>query len=192
MMIRGSGRRLRASLVLAAVVLVVASGSHPARAGEPDTTGLPVVVFVTRHAEKASEAERDPGLSAEGTRRAQALAALLGGAGVTHLAATEFRRTHETLGPLAGRVGVEPRVFEAGRTDELVRWLAGLPPGSVAVVAGHSNTVPAIVRGLGGTIAADALDEGDYGRLFQVIRPAADPGTAQVLELEFGASHRNE
>jgi hypothetical protein len=44
--------------------------------------------------------------------------------------------------------------------------------------------VPAIVSGLGG--AAPSLDEHDYGRLFQVIRPAGGQGATQVLELRCG------
>ena len=65
---------------------------------EPSTT-----VFLVRHAEKAKDDPRDPTLSDAGRRRAEALDALLVRVDVTHLFATEYKRTQQTLEPLAGR-----------------------------------------------------------------------------------------
>ena len=69
-----------------------------------------------------------------------------------------------------------------------------LPPGSVAVVAGHSNTVPDLVRKLGGSMAGltehprygAILEEHEYDRLVQVILPACDDQSVKTIELRYG------
>ncbi len=54
--------------------------------------------------------------------------------------------------------------------------LRDLPPGSRAVVAGHSNTIPGLVSGLGGQL--EGLDDrghiphDDYDRLIHVVLDA--------------------
>lgn len=157
----------------------------------------PRVVLVLRHAEKAiappgsapaSPAASDPPLSEAGSQRAAALAELLAPARPTALFASEYRRTQDTLAALAEHSGVGVTVIPAGEPARLLAALDALPAGSLAVVAGHSNTVPAIVRSLGGEIAGlgpdaalAALADDDYGRLFAVLRCA--DGAAATLEL---------
>ena len=154
-------------------------------------------VIVVRHAEKdASGDPRDPHLDAKGTARAAALAKLLQPAGVTHVYATEFRRTQETVAPLAARIGHEAEIVPAARTDALVEKLRALPPGSVAVVAAHSNTVLAIVERLGGNVArvekkdgTAMLADAEYGRMFVVTMCAASPECSDAVatcELAYG------
>ena len=191
----GGGFRWR----LAALgTLIVLSGGGSGRAG--DSPGREAagdgskIVFVVRHAEKGTDDPRDPRLSRAGVERATALAAMLAHAGVTHLYTSEFRRTHETLQPLAERCGRSIEVIPAGTPDAQVAAIRGLPAGSVAVVAGHSNTVPELVRALGGEVHrlvdtphGPMLDDGSYDRMFQVIMP--DPEgrdrSAGVRTVEF-------
>lgn len=152
----------RRMLLLALAALVASVGT--AAAAKP-----PVTVFLVRHAEKAKGGGDDPALSREGRHRSQVLATLLGEVGPTHLLSTEYRRTRDTLLPLAARAGLEVEVIPARDGEALMARLRALPPGAVAVVAGHSNTVPAIVRALGGTFPEETLEESDYGLLVQVI-----------------------
>ena len=200
-----------ASIVLPGLLLGCLLGGHsssfpwptPAGVGqEPEAAPAgpvePATVFVLRHAEKGADDPRDPALSAAGERRAQALARLLSRAGVTHLFATEYRRTRDTLAPLSRGVGVQTRVIGARERDEQVRALRALPAGSVAVVAGHSNTVPALIEALGGALADTArtargpmLGDDEYDRLFVVtLPPLTSPpveGVATVtIELRYG------
>ena len=117
------------------------------------------VVFLVRHAEKGSEG-KDPPLTDAGSARATCLAGMLKDAGVTHLFATEYQRTQLTVAPLAAALGLEVVVLPPADGDALIEQLDGLPPNSVAVVAGHSNTVPAIAAALGGGMTD--LDEKGY------------------------------
>ena len=153
----------------------------------------PVTVVLVRHAETTGEGAARV-LDEDGRARAEALARLVGHAGVTHLYSSPYARTRQTLAPLAARtelevVEVSPR--EPGRQVELLR---ALPPGSVAVVAGHSNTVPALVAALGGGEVGD-LEDSPYGpliaedqhdRVFVVTLPGIDGAAVSTLELRVG------
>ncbi len=154
----------------------------------------PRSVFLVRHAEKAADPGPDPVLSEPGRARAEALAHMLGDAGVTHLFCTEYQRTRLTLEPLAAATGVEVEPLSARDVAGTAERLRALPPGAVAVVAGHSNTVPAIARALGGELSdlhdsqyGEVLSEEDYDRLPLLILPAAAEPAAHVLELNYGA-----
>ncbi|MBM4014552.1 MAG: histidine phosphatase family protein [Planctomycetes bacterium] len=194
-------------LVLAVAGIALATVSRPL----VPTTGSappPVVVFLVRHAEKAPAPPKDPPLTAAGAARADALRDLLADTGVTHLFASEFARTQATVAPLAQQLGKEVAVVGAAKPDELLARLRALPAGAVAVVAGHSNTIPALARALangGGThdLAATraAIDtvlagttqgnsgeqfpDDEYGRLIELVLapPAADAsaGAAPTL-----------
>ncbi len=165
-----------------------------AGAGAESTEGTtPSVVFLVRHAEKAADDERDPSLSEVGQERARALAHALGDAGVTHLFASEYRRTQLTLAPLAKATGVEVVVVSAREPEAQVAALRELPPGSVAVVAGHSNTVPDLAKRLGASLTGletherygEILPDGDYDRLVEiVVASSGDP--LRAMELRYG------
>lgn len=196
-------RRLPPACLLAALLVavawpsagptVLASAAQRAQADDRPPAGLlyPRTIVVVRHAEKAADDPRDPTLSEAGLARAEALARHLAHAGVTDLFATELKRTQLTLLPLARAVGREPQIVPARDGRALLSALDSLPRGSVAVVAGHSNTVPAIVAALApdsrlvqGDPDALKLDEPDYDRLFVVTQWAPERG-ATVLELRF-------
>jgi len=157
----------------------------PLPAALADTDTAPATVIVVRHAEKESGA--DPGLTTEGQARAERLRDLLAEAGVTALYGSQYRRTTDTLVPLAELLGLEVAVVPvdgknpAVQAAELARLAREDHAGGVIVVAGHSNTVSGIVAALGGK-KMPALDDGEHGRIFLVI-PAGK--AARVLELSY-------
>ena len=80
-------------------------------------------------------------------------------------------------------------VSPGAKTAELAVKLLELPPGSVAVVAGHANTIPALATLLGGTLLGTEataqgpmLPDSDYGRIF-VLTPGIEEGRCSLLEL---------
>lgn len=152
-------------LVVAAVLGAPASFAHKG-------------IFVVRHAEKASSTDPDTALSMQGEDRASALARLLRNAGVTHLFATELKRTQQTLEPLADQKALTPTVVPAKDTAALITALKAVPKDAVVVVAGHSNTVPDILKGLGISTPVTIRDD-QYNRIF-FITP-----DNQMIELAF-------
>lgn len=163
-------------LIVATLTLLLSSGPLAAQAA-------PVTVFVVRHAEKGTEPQ-DPSLTAQGRQRADALVETLRLAGVTALFASEFKRTQETVAPLASALSLTPAIVPAAAIDSLVARLRNLPAGSRAVVASHSNLVHLIVERLGGG-KVTPLTEADYDRL-AVVTLLGD-GRASVVVLRYGA-----
>ena len=154
--------------------------SATAPAAPPGAT----VVVVVRHAEKATDDARDPSLTQAGTERAQALAHRLEGAGLDAAYATQYRRTQLTAAPAAAKAGIEVQVRPADAANaasygpDLARDLRALPPGSTALVVGHSNTVPGIVEAISGQPAPD-MPETEYDRYTVIVLD--DDGKARVF-----------
>ena len=78
------------------------------------------VIFIVRHAEKATTGGNDPALSPQGKKRAEALANILKDSQITAVFATEFKRTQKTAAPTAKAAHVSPTVVPANDTGVLV------------------------------------------------------------------------
>lgn len=153
----------------------------------PSPTVDTVTVVVVRHAEKASETERDPSLSPAGISRAHALDSALANSNVVAVVVTPYQRTAQTAAAVARRFGLEPTVVPvAGGVAAHARAVAAAATGKsgTVLVVGHSNTVGAIVAALGGPAVGDLCDA-DYQSIFVV----TSPGTgASTIRSRFGAS----
>lgn len=123
-------------------------------------------VFIVRHAEKAEGSGNDPDLSQAGQARAESLANILKEVGITAIYATEFKRTQETAAPLAKEIGIEVVRLPGKSTTELVAKLRHLHGGN-ALVVGHSNRIPLLIKGLGVDAPINIADN-DYDNLFVV------------------------
>lgn len=177
-----------------------AAQGHPEGA-DPGTAAGYATVILLRHAEKEVGSDpkappaKDPALSQAGKERARALSKLLARAGATHLFASEYRRTRETLEPLAETRTLEIETVPAAELARLVDRLRELPADSVAVVAGHSNTVPGIAKALGGQLGdledtpnGPMLRDDEYDRLFVLTRAVAGvKPVASLIEIAYGA-----
>lgn len=146
----------------------------------------PLTVILVRHAEKevVPPENKDPNLSLAGQARAQELARMFGGAGVTSIYATQYKRTQQTVKPLADKLGLSATVVEAQKTPDLVKMLRALKPGEVVFLAGHNNSVPEIVAGLGGP-KMPIIPETEYDNLF--ILTVQGDGSAKLLKMKYGS-----
>jgi broad specificity phosphatase PhoE len=142
--------------------------------------------IVVRHAEKASETERDPVLSAIGQARAAALDSVLAGAKLTAIVVTPYHRSRETAAVVARRYGLTPiEVAVSGGVPVHARAVAAevaKHQGTVLVV-GHSNTIGAIVAALGGPADVGDLCDSEYQTIFTVM-----PG-GNTVRSRFGAGN---
>ena len=123
--------------------------------------------YVMRHLQKVSATDHDSPLSALGRANAERVYALVEANPPAAIYASATRRAMETAAPLAARLGLTPKAYDPRDTPALLARVRA-EPGSVLVV-GHSNTVPDIVAGLGGTRPAD-LGEEDYGDVWVISR----------------------
>jgi broad specificity phosphatase PhoE len=141
-----------------------------------------VTVILARHAEKGATPPKDPPLTEAGKKRAEALASMLADAGVSAIYVTELQRTQQTAAPLAARVHVKPIVLPAKDTAALINAVRARTSG-VVVIVGHSNTIPAIITGLGGPTLQ--IPETEYDNLFVL---AVDGSKSSLLRLHYGSS----
>ena len=157
--------------------------AKPAQGPVPPPMGH-TVVFV-RHAEKVTAGGEDPELSPRGVARAQEIARLLQHAGVDRIFVSTYRRTQQTMAPLAKSLGLEPVVVQAADHDRMLEALQKTDAGSVAVVCTHSNVMPKLAQALGvapGRLDAKArIPEDDHTRVYVVDLPAQ--GVAQAPKL---------
>jgi len=125
-----------------------------------DHNGL---IFLVRHAEKASDAKDAP-LSPQGQGRAECLAHLLADAGIRGVLVTRVVRTQQTAEPLARKLGLTPTILDADDIAAFVKKLRASAKENVLVV-GHADTLPKIIEQLGGGKIAP-MELSDYDKLF--------------------------
>jgi broad specificity phosphatase PhoE len=142
------------------------------------TANAAPVIFIVRHAEKASSGGNDPDLSPQGQKRADALAHILKDSQITSVFVTEFKRTQQTAAPTAKAAHVTPTVVPANETGALAEKLRAL--NGNALVVGHGNTIPDLLKALGIATPVSIPDD-DYSELFTVI--VGDP--PQLLRLHY-------
>src|ERR1051326_9405317 len=119
------------------------------------------VIFIVRHAEKASAGGSDPALSPAGEKRAEALARILKDSQITSVFVTEFKRTQETAAPTAKAAQVRPTIVSGNDVGALVEKLRALKGN--ALVVGHGNTIPDLLKALG-ISASVTIPEDEIGR----------------------------
>ena len=136
------------------------------------------VIFIVRHGEKASTGGNDPDLSPERQKRADALARILKDSQITSVFVTEFKRTQETAVPTAKATHVSPTVISANDIGALAEKLRALKGN--ALVVGHGNTIPDLLKALGIATPVSIPDD-DYVEIFAVL--IGDP--PQLLRLHY-------
>lgn len=121
-------------------------------------------IFVVRHAEKL-DSSRDPELSPKGKTRAESLSKSLRNSGISAIFTTEYKRTRLTAAPLAETLKIKPTA-----TNDMAKTLQALKSDQSeksALVVGHSNTVPEVLKGLGSDLKVE-ISESEFDRLYIV------------------------
>jgi phosphohistidine phosphatase SixA len=154
----------------------------------------PITVFLVRHAERADEPRQDPPLVEKGVARSQELARLLSNSGIKAIYTSQFQRTKLTAEPIAKQLGVtvtsmtlksnpaNPRQVAEESTAEVTNKILA-NPGQNALVVGHSNSIPDVIKMLGGDMVP-TIDEKTFNDLFIVTVFAKNK--ARVVHLKYG------
>ena len=107
-----------------------------------------MALHVIRHAEAGRAPDEESPLTEAGRRRAERIADLLAGAGITRVLSSPYTRCVETVAPLADRLGLEverhPALAEDAEVDEawaLLESLAGVD----AVVCSHGPVLSPVL-----------------------------------------------
>ncbi len=179
-----SRNRIRIAIVCLTLVTLLCAGAAPA--GTAAVEPLMTIILV-RHAEKeiVPPSNKDPNLSAAGLERAEELRRMFGDAGITAIYATQYKRTQQTVKPLAEKLAVQVTKLEAKETAELVKQIRARPAGQTVFIAGHNNTVPEIIAALGGP-QMPIIPETEYDNLF--ILTLQSEGPPKLTRMKYGSA----
>ena len=147
----------------------------------------PVTVILARHGEKVALPADNPPLSAEGQIRAEDLWKAVRDADITAVYSTPYLRTQHTAKVIADALKLP--VIETpilGRNvpaygDSVAA--RAKRDGGVILVVGHSNTMGAVIKSLGGPDIG-AIDDAEYDNLFIVTIQDGKP--TRVVRAKYG------
>ena len=182
------------------IITLLSAAASKIEANAPSTADNSKVttVFLVRHAEKATTPPKDPPLTEAGKARSNELARILGQAGIKAIYTSQFLRTKQTAEPLAQklRITTTELSIEADPSDSSMVSEKSIKAitdkireqnGEAVLVVGHSNTVPAVIKMLGGDTVPVIDEKKEFDSLFVVTVYAE--GKAKVVHLKYGSQN---
>lgn len=136
--------------------------------------------YVVRHAEKATEPQKDPVLTPEGEQRAERLKEIMLTKNIEKVFSSNYVRTKKTAEPTANALNLPVELYDPGSQDSFINALKGFDKNTLIV--GHSNTIRYVINGLTEeeTIKQDLQDD-EYSNLF-IIKRKRFPKKVQIFE----------
>ncbi len=178
-------RRIKKRLITFGIYLVVLVGMAWFFESQATTT----IIFI-RHAEKAGTGGDDPPLTERGEARARELGRIMQWVdvdrGVDVIYATQYRRTQDTVRPLALSLGKEIRRYDANDTVSVLNEILTEHKGKISLVAAHGNTIRPMVEELGGSKHLPDITEDEHDNIYVVVIPWF--GKVKTLRLPYGYS----
>ena len=148
------------------------------------------MIFV-RHAEKASETAEDPSLSGAGRVRAAELARQMVDAdvvaGVDAIYSTPYKRTVETVQPVADALSLDVNLYDPGDNEAVLEKILKEHKGKIILVVGHSNTLPTLIADLGASKLVPPIAEMEYDNIYIVAIPWF--GKTKTIRMRYGAPY---
>ncbi|HTH37067.1 MAG TPA: phosphoglycerate mutase family protein [Pyrinomonadaceae bacterium] len=109
-----------------------------------DTAAQEKTILLVRHAEKIDDSQ-DPELSPQGKERAQRLVKTIGKYKPGGFFSTDFKRTRDTLAPLAAKREKKIEIYDPRKPQELIDTIMKSKTKRF-VISGHSNTIPGLAN----------------------------------------------
>ena len=145
------------------------------------------IIFV-RHAEQTSHDDADPSLSDAGKRRVAELTRQLADAdvvaGIDAIYSSSYKRSTETVQPLADRLDLPINIYDAADTEAVLGTILKTHKGKIIVVVGHSNTVPVLIANLGASKNVPTLARGEFDNIYIISIPWF--GKTKTIRLRYG------
>ncbi|TDO24423.1 SixA phosphatase family protein [Pedobacter duraquae] len=142
----------------------------------------PKIILLMRHAEKASNGGSDPDLSEKGKAFATLLNTNFAELKIDAVYATDYKRTKQTVMPLAEKNALEIKVYDATKSADLVKRI-GDSKDQVIVIAGHSNTVNLVFNELVKSTQLAALPDDEYGKVFIIYYDKGNPANSSFVKM---------
>lgn len=150
--------------------------------------GKVTTFILVRHAEKEASAptmqgaqNKDPELSEAGKARALRLADMLQRQEIAAIYSTNYKRTLNTVNPLAEKLSVKVQQYEPFKEEAILKMLEE-HKGKTIVIVGHSNNIPWIANYLLGTKQFGDYDESYYENMLvvNVVEKGVNASTLQI------------
>jgi broad specificity phosphatase PhoE len=127
-------------------------------------------IILIRHAEKETSEtanQNDPPLSAAGRERAERLVKRLGRYRPGAIYSTDYKRTRETVEPLARKRGKTVQTYDPAKPQELINTIGD---GKIKryLIVGHSNTIPPLANLLIGKDLFKNLQDNEHSVIWVV------------------------
>ncbi len=149
---------------------------------QTDDGNLTTFILV-RHAEKIDNS-KDPALSEAGYDRVKKLTEILSRVELDAVYSTSFKRTRETIQPLADANNVSIRGYDYQNPDSQIKEWFEIHSGETVLISGHSNTTPAFANSLLAEQYFDGnFEEDDYGNI--LIVSIGKNGERKLLHLRY-------
>lgn len=148
--------------------------------GRPES---PTTFLLVRHAEKDNDGTEDPGLKTEGIARVSRLSKLLEQTQIDAFYSTNFKRTRQTVEPLASERTLPVQLYESFSVNEIEKMLSRHKGGTI-LICGHTDNIPWTANLLTGMQEYKDYEDSEYGIL--LIVSVVEKGTAaKVTRLDF-------
>lgn len=127
-------------------------------------------IILIRHAEKEtsdSVDQNDPPLSTDGKLRAERIVKRIGNFRPGAIFSTNYKRTRQSVEPLAAKRGKTVQIYDAAKPKELINAIMSSRTKRFVVV-GHSNTIPPLANLLTGKDLFKNLQDVEYSVIWVV------------------------
>lgn len=150
-----------------------------------------VKIWIVRHAEKETRNpnDKDPDLTPEGYERAEALKKYLNGNKPDSIFATDYKRTKLTAFPLADKIGISIKTYDAKTQAQFAKQLIRNAGSKKILIVGHSNTVLDLIEAFGAQKPVKELTEEDYDYIFAL---TVKGDKAEVKVDRYGKEHHQQ
>jgi len=128
---------------------------------------LITTIFFVRHAEKVIDESDNPELNNRGKERAEKLSFILEKSGITKIYSTDYKRTKDTVKPLADKLELKILLYDPAN-KKFLKELLSENKGTSIIIVGHSNTIPGMINEVLNSDSYDQLDDNEYDKLFIV------------------------
>ena len=147
-------------------------------------------IWIVRHAEKLTDNPKNtnPDLSETGFKRAEDLKNYLSNKKIDFIYSTPYKRTEETVDPLAKQKTIKIESYNPKEQQTLVSEIKSLKGNHGILIVGHSNTVLEIARNFGFDIKPKDLSDEDYDFIFEI---TLKNGKAKLNVKHFGEKHHS-
>ncbi len=145
-------------------------------------------IIFFRHAEQTSHDEADPPLSEAGQRRVAELTRQLVDAdvvaGIDAIYSTSYKRSMETVRPLADQLNLPVNTYDADDTEQVLETILKNHKGKIILVVGHSNTLPVMIANLGASKNVPPIAQNEFDNIYIISIPWF--GKTKTIRLRIG------